>query len=430
VALAGDNGAGKSTLIKAISGVFHYDEGDIYLDGKRIAFATPQEASDNGIETIYQDLALADNLTIGDNIFLGREPMKKLFGFLPVIDRPHMAKVAQETMHKLDFHVIRLDAPVSAFSGGQRQAVAIGRAMYWNARLVIMDEPTAALGVPEQRKVIALIQSLKAEGKGIIFISHNLRHFRSGRSHRGLPPRQVGERRPTETTGDEVVRLIVGSRLRPLGRFGQDELGIQPGSHRCCHISGRWLTSKSGNLPRGWARFAARRFGNIGRTEVARMALFDPGPVAFTPALPVRDTKSRWLGNPCWAGVCRTSSGWKPNGHRPPRWRRPGSHRRGGHARLLAELPLIRSGFPNERRRRQMVLEGQQRPSPGVRTARHGALARGGKAVDENRPFHEFRARFVNALRPAPITPARSPSAAGSTGHWYHGARAGKLASA
>ena len=115
-------------------------------------------------------------------------------------------------MHKLDFHVIRLDAPVSAFSGGQRQAVAIGRAMYWNARLVIMDEPTAALGVPEQRKVIALIQSLKAQGKGIIFISHNLGDifevadrivvFRRGK--------EVGERRPKETTGDEIVRLMVG----------------------------------------------------------------------------------------------------------------------------------------------------------------------------------------------------------------------------
>jgi ribose transport system ATP-binding protein len=212
VALAGDNGAGKSTLIKAISGVFQYDEGDIFLDGKRVAFATPQEARDNGIETIYQDLALADNLTIGDNIFLGREPIKKLFGFLPIIDRAQMAKVAQETMHMLDFHVVRLDAPVSAFSGGQRQAVAIGRAIYWNARLVIMDEPTAALGVPEQRKVMALIQSLKAQGKGIIFISHNLIDIfevadRIVVLRRG---KEVGERRPKETTGDEIVRLMVG----------------------------------------------------------------------------------------------------------------------------------------------------------------------------------------------------------------------------
>lgn len=212
VALAGDNGAGKSTLIKAISGVYPYEDGDIFLDGKRIAFATPQEARDNGIETIYQDLALADNLSIGANIFLGREPMKKLFGFLPVIDRQKMASVAQETMRRLDFHVDRLEAPVAAFSGGQRQAVAIGRAMYWNARLVIMDEPTAALGVPEQRKVISLIQSLKAEGKGIIFISHNLRDifevadrivvFRRGEN--------AGERLPKDTTGDEIVRLMVG----------------------------------------------------------------------------------------------------------------------------------------------------------------------------------------------------------------------------
>ncbi len=212
VALAGDNGAGKSTVIKAVSGVFQYDSGDILLDGRRIAFATPQEARDSGIETIYQDLALADNLSIGANIFLGREPMKKLFGILPVIDRQKMAQAAKDTMERLDFHVDRLEAPVSAFSGGQRQAVAIGRAMFWNARLVIMDEPTAALGVPEQRKVISLIQSLKAEGKGIIFISHNLRDifevadrivvFRRGEN--------AGERLPKQTSGDEIVRLMVG----------------------------------------------------------------------------------------------------------------------------------------------------------------------------------------------------------------------------
>lgn len=212
VALAGDNGAGKSTLIKAISGVFSYEVGDIYLDGERIAFSTPQQARDRGIETIYQDLALADNLSIGANIFLGREPMKKQFGFLPVIDRKKMADAARETMHKLDFHVERLEAPVAAFSGGQRQAVAIGRAMYWNARLVIMDEPTAALGVPEQRKVISLIQSLKAQGKGIIFISHNLSDifevadrivvFRRGEN--------AGERLPKDTSGDEIVRMMVG----------------------------------------------------------------------------------------------------------------------------------------------------------------------------------------------------------------------------
>ena len=212
VALAGDNGAGKSTIIKAISGVFRHDEGEIRLDGQPVSFKTPQEARDKGIETIYQDLSLADNLSIGANIFLGREPMRKAFGFLPVIDRKAMADAARETMARLDFHVERLDAPVAAFSGGQRQAVAIGRAIFWNARLLIMDEPTAALGVPEQRKVIALIQSLKAQGKGVIFISHNLRDifevadrivvFRRGEN--------AGERRPEATSGDEIVRMMVG----------------------------------------------------------------------------------------------------------------------------------------------------------------------------------------------------------------------------
>ena len=212
VALAGDNGAGKSTVIKTVSGVFGRDDGDILLDGRSVSFSTPQEARDAGIETIYQDLSLADNLSIGANIFLGREPMRKMFGFLPALDRKKMADAARETMAKLDFHVTRLDAPVAAFSGGQRQAVAIGRAIFWNARIVIMDEPTAALGVPEQRKVMSLIQSLKAEGKGVIFISHNLRDifevadrivvFRRGEN--------AGERKPSETSGDELVRMMVG----------------------------------------------------------------------------------------------------------------------------------------------------------------------------------------------------------------------------
>ncbi len=212
VALAGDNGAGKSTLIKAISGVYQLDAGEILLDGRKVSFSSPQEGRENGIETIYQDLALADNLSIGANIFLGREPMKMLWGFLPVIDRAKMDEAAKTTMESLDFHVTRLNAPVAAFSGGQRQAVAIGRAIFWNARLVIMDEPTAALGVPEQRKVMSLIQSLKKAGKGVIFISHNLRDifevadrivvFRRGEN--------AGERKPSETSGDEIVRLMVG----------------------------------------------------------------------------------------------------------------------------------------------------------------------------------------------------------------------------
>jgi simple sugar transport system ATP-binding protein len=212
VALAGDNGAGKSTLIKAISGVYAQDEGDIVFDGRPTHFTSPQDARDRGIETIYQDLALADNLSIGANIFLGREPKRRVLGFLPLLDRREMAKAAKETMALLDFHVDRLDAPVAAFSGGQRQAVAIGRAIHWNAKILIMDEPTASLGVPEQRKVLALIQSLKGQGKGVIFISHNLADIfavadRIVVLRRGV---KAGERRASETNSDEVVKLMVG----------------------------------------------------------------------------------------------------------------------------------------------------------------------------------------------------------------------------
>lgn len=212
VALAGDNGAGKTTLIKAVSGVYRPTSGKVLLEGEEMNFSSPQEARERGIETIYQDLALADNLSIGANIFLGREPMTKRWGFLPVLDRKKMADAARETMALLDFHVNRLDAPVSNFSGGQRQAVAIGRAVYWNARVLIMDEPTAALGVPEQRKVISLIHQLKAQGRGVIFISHNLQDIFAVSDRIVVLRRGVmaGERRIAETTHDEVVKLMVG----------------------------------------------------------------------------------------------------------------------------------------------------------------------------------------------------------------------------
>lgn len=212
VALAGDNGAGKSTLIKALSGVYRPSAGEIFLNGAPVHFATPQEARDKGIETIYQDLALADNLSIGANIFLGREPMRKAFGFLPVLDRRKMAEAARATMALLDFHVSRLEAPVSNFSGGQRQAVAIGRAVYWDARILIMDEPTAALGVPEQRKVLSLIHQLKAQGRGVIFISHNLQDIFAVSDRIIVLRRGVtaGARRIAETSHDEVVKLMIG----------------------------------------------------------------------------------------------------------------------------------------------------------------------------------------------------------------------------
>jgi len=212
VALAGYTGAAKTTMIKAISGVYPPTSGEILIEGKPVTFSSPQDAREKGIETIYQDLALADNLTIGANIFLGREPMKKLFGFLPVLDRKAMAEAARTTMAQLDFHVKRLDAPVSNFSGGQRQAVAIGRAVYWNARILVMDEPTAALGVPEQRKVVALIKSLKAQGRGVVFISHNLQDIFAVSDRIVVLRRGIvaGERNIADTNHEEIVKLMIG----------------------------------------------------------------------------------------------------------------------------------------------------------------------------------------------------------------------------
>jgi simple sugar transport system ATP-binding protein len=211
VALAGDNGAGKSTLTKIISGVFPPDSGEISFQGEKVALANPQDARARGIETIYQDLALADNLDVGANVFLGREPMTRWLG-LPVIDRKRMREEAARTLDTLDIGLDRLDRPVRALSGGQRQCVAIGRALHWQARVMIMDEPTAALGVPEQRKVLSLIHSLKARGVGIVFISHNLQDIFAASDRIVVLRRGVnaGERPTATASADEIVRMMVG----------------------------------------------------------------------------------------------------------------------------------------------------------------------------------------------------------------------------
>lgn len=213
VALAGDNGAGKSTLIKMISGVYHPDGGHIYLEGKEITMASPLEARGLGIETIYQDLALCENLDATVNIFLGREPTKRLFGIFKQVDRAHMLAESTKVLDRLDIHIPNLRRPIRQMSGGQRQAVAIARALYWNARLVIMDEPTAALGVPEQRKVHELVGALKRQNVPVIIISHNLQDIfavadRIIVMRRGL---KVGDVLASEVTDDDLVAMMVGS---------------------------------------------------------------------------------------------------------------------------------------------------------------------------------------------------------------------------
>jgi ABC-type sugar transport system ATPase subunit len=211
LALAGDNGAGKSTLIKIISGVHHPSEGKLWYNGSEVTFENPQKAREQGIETIYQDLALADNLDVGANVFLGREPMKRVFG-LQVLDRKKMRTEAADALRVLDIRINRFDLPLRSMSGGQRQAVAIGRAIHWKAKVLIMDEPTAALGVPEQRKVIALIKSLKQSGVGVIFISHNLVDIFAVSDRIVVLRRgqKVGETATQATNSDEIVRWMVG----------------------------------------------------------------------------------------------------------------------------------------------------------------------------------------------------------------------------
>jgi simple sugar transport system ATP-binding protein len=212
VGLVGDNGAGKSTLIKMISGVYRPDGGQILLDGAEVHFATPMEARRRGIETIYQDLALCENLDAPVNIFLGREPFKRL-GLFRVVNRSYMLTESQQVLDKLDIHIPNLNRPIRQMSGGQRQAVAIARAVYWNARLMIMDEPTAALAVPEQRKVHELVRTLREQGVPVLIISHNLQDVfavadRIVVLRRG---RKVGDLITSETTTDEVVGLMVGA---------------------------------------------------------------------------------------------------------------------------------------------------------------------------------------------------------------------------
>jgi simple sugar transport system ATP-binding protein len=217
MALAGDNGAGKSTLIKCISGVHHPDEGEVVYRGRPVRLANPRQARDLGIETIYQDLALADNLDVGANVFLGREPARRYFGLLPAIDRRRMREAAREVLKTLEIEIPpgKLTRPVRTLSGGQRQAVAIGRAIYWQAAVLIMDEPTAALGVPEQRKVRELIQRLKQQQVGVVFISHNLQDIFAVADRILVLRRGVaaGERRIEATDHDEIVKLMVGAEL-------------------------------------------------------------------------------------------------------------------------------------------------------------------------------------------------------------------------
>jgi simple sugar transport system ATP-binding protein len=212
VAVVGDNGAGKSTLIKVISGVHHADGGEILLNGAPVHFQNPRDARKAGIETIYQDLALANHLNVGANIFLGRELMKNWLGFLPVIDTARITRETVSLLNRIESKIPDAKSPVLNLSGGQRQAVAIARAMYWKAKLVIMDEPTAALAVPEARNVLGLINTLKNEGIGVIYIDHNLILALEAADRVVVMNRgnKVFETAAEKTTQEELVQYMTG----------------------------------------------------------------------------------------------------------------------------------------------------------------------------------------------------------------------------
>jgi ABC-type sugar transport system ATPase subunit len=213
VGLLGDNGAGKSTLIKVISGVYKADEGKILFMDREVQIDSPMDALAMGIETIYQDLALAENLNTPANIFLGREKMKKVLGFLNVLDHQYMQAESRLILEKLDILIPSLRNRIRALSGGQRQAVAISRSIYWDAKFLIMDEPTAALGVAEQKKVISTINLLKSQGIGIIVISHQMHDVFQVADRMVIMRRgeKVAELVTKQTNPDEVVSLIVGA---------------------------------------------------------------------------------------------------------------------------------------------------------------------------------------------------------------------------
>ena len=223
VGLLGDNGAGKSTLIKMISGVYHPDEGQILFQGREIRLASPANALELGIETLYQDLALAENLDVFSNIFMGREKTKPFLGVIPVLDHEFMHEESKKVLKRLEIEIPSLRNLIKNLSGGQRQAVAIGRSIYWDAKLLIMDEPTAALGVQEQRKVLDLVRVLRAQNIPIIVISHQMYDIFSVTDRLVIMRRgkKVAERITKETNTDEVVGLITGSEeVAQAGRGG------------------------------------------------------------------------------------------------------------------------------------------------------------------------------------------------------------------
>ncbi|WP_338531038.1 ATP-binding cassette domain-containing protein [Nitratireductor thuwali] len=220
LAVIGDNGAGKTTLIKAISGAIRPDEGEIRLDGKPVSFRSPLEAREHGIETVYQTLALSPALSIADNMFLGRELRKPGFmgRWFRALDREAMERQAREKLSDLGLMTIQnIGQAVETLSGGQRQGVAVARAAAFGSKVIVMDEPTAALGVKESRRVLELIQDVKARGMPIVLISHNMPHVFevADRIHVHRLGRRLCVIDPKDYTMSDAVAFMTGAKEPP-----------------------------------------------------------------------------------------------------------------------------------------------------------------------------------------------------------------------
>jgi simple sugar transport system ATP-binding protein len=211
--VVGDNGAGKSTFMKVLSGLYKPSSGSLFFDGNKEVLNSPKDSQNLGLEMVYQDLALAGNLPIGENIFLGREPTKN-FGFLKLLDYKKIKELSEAHLDKLKIHVKSAEQKVEELSGGQRQAIAIARATAFNSKIVIMDEPTAALAIKEVGKVLDLINSLKKMGVSVIIISHRMDDIFAvcDRVMALFQGTNFAESELSKTTRDEVIGWIMGKK--------------------------------------------------------------------------------------------------------------------------------------------------------------------------------------------------------------------------
>lgn len=221
--LVGDNGAGKSTLVKVISGAVMPDKGKIFFEGRQVHLKSPKDSRALGIEMVYQDLSLCESLTVAQNLFLGREPTKRVLG-IPFLDKPRLENQTRRILSNLNIHIPSIRAQVKYLSGGQRQSIAIGRAVTFEPKILILDEPTASLAVAEVEKVLRLVKDLRARGIAIILISHRLQDVIevADRIIVMYEGQVVAQRRCVEVGLEELVSLISQSK-RLLERKGNVE---------------------------------------------------------------------------------------------------------------------------------------------------------------------------------------------------------------